>query len=104
MDIMKNACVKLKISDDKYILAIKTDYVLEFLNRSVKDMEEMTESPTVMEEAIKQGLSIEFIAGMQAAAKLIHENFIAVVDKVNSDFMYSEVTPGSISKVNPDQI
>jgi hypothetical protein len=104
--MIKDSIIRLKIPDTtKEIMAIKTEAVIEFLNNFVNGSIELIQDESLRESVLDAvNAHPDYLRGYNAAATLLRDTFVQFIDKVNAVHAIADVTPGAISRIDPNSL
>ncbi len=102
--IIKDAFIKIKLSDEKHITAIKCSAVVELLADMVNASIEMIQTEELRNGIIKEGFHPDYLEGFHASAKIMYDTVMQLIDKAEVDYTIGEITPGSIKKIDPTSL
>ena len=102
--LIKDAFIKIKLPNDKSLLTIKSTAVLALLQNMVSGSVEMIEKDELRNSIIEEGFHPDYLDGFHAAAKIMYDTFVKLIDTAEVDYAIGDITPGSISRVNPETL
>jgi len=102
--IVKDAFIKIKISDDRYIMAMKSTAVLELLASMVNGAVEMLQKEELRKGIIEEGFHPDYLDGFHASAKIMYDTFVKLIDTAEVNYAIGDITPGSISRIDPTSL
>ena len=102
--LIKDAFIKIKISDDKYLLTLKSSAVLDVLQNMLNGAVEMRDTDELRNAIIEEGFHPDYLDGFHASAKMMYDTFVKLIDTAEVNYAIGEITPGAITRVDSESL
>ena len=102
--LIKDAFIKIKISDDKYLLTLKSSAVLDVLQNMLNGAVEMRDTDELRNAIIGEGFHPDYLDGFHASAKIMYDTFVKLIDTAQVNYAIGEITPGVITRVDSESL